>query len=156
LADFQKRLVPERTLRLIFLVMAAWDLLGGAIQLIFDSFLFRLKDGTEPAGVLAGRAFSGALFVTGALYLIAAMRPARYRFIIWLAVFEQLAAICTGVFHGAKGNLSWGGLVLPVGVAIALLVLLLLNYPRFLAEETAGEGEGEGGISGGEGPPSEE
>ena len=44
--------------------MAAWDLLGGAVQLVFNSFLFKLKDTVEPTGVLAGRAFSGALFVT--------------------------------------------------------------------------------------------
>ncbi|HUS82939.1 MAG TPA: hypothetical protein VM013_06765 [Dehalococcoidia bacterium] len=135
MADFQKRLVPTGTLRLIFLVMAGWDLLGGAAQLIFNSFLFSLKDSADPSGILAGRAFSGALFVTGALYLIAALNPARYRFILWLGVIEQLVVICTGVFHGARDDLGWSGLVLPIAAAIVLLILLLLNYPRMLPEE---------------------
>ena len=155
MANFQERLVPERSLRLIFLLMAAWDLLGGAIQLVFPSFLFRLKDAVEPSGVLAGRAFSGALFVTAVLYLIAALHPTRYRFILWLGVIEQLVAICAGVFHGARNDIGWGGLVLPIGVAIVLLVLLLLNYPRALPEEAAIE-EGEADVSGRERPPNEE
>jgi len=155
LANFQERLVPERSLRLIFLLMAAWDLLGGAAQLIFNSFLFKLKDAVEPSGVLAGRAFSGALFVTAILYLIAALHPTRYRFILWLGVIEQLIAICAGVFHGARNDIGWGGLVIPIAVAITLLVLLLLNYPRALPEEPAVE-EGEEGVSGGERPSDEE
>ena len=155
MANFQERLVPERSLRLIFLLMAAWDLLGGAVQLIFHSFLFRLKDAVEPSGVLAGRAFSGALFVTAVLYLIAALHPTRYRFILWLGVIEQLIAICTGVFHGARNDIGWGGLVIPIAAAIALLVLLLLNYPRALPEEAAVE-EGQEGVSGGERPPHED
>lgn len=155
MANFQERLVPERSLRLIFLLMAAWDLLGGAVQLVFHSFLFKLKDAVEPTGVLAGRAFSGALFVTAVLYLIAAWRPTRYRFILWLGVFEQLVAICTGVFHGARDDIAWSGLVLPIAVAIALLVLLLLNYPRALPEEAAVE-EGAPEVSGRERPPDEE
>lgn len=142
MANYQERLVPTRSLRLIFLLMAAWDFLGGAVQLAFRSFLFSLKDGVEPSGVLAGRAFSGALFVTGILYLIAALNPTRYRFILWLAVIEQLVATCTGVFHGARGDIGWGGLILPIGVAIALLVLVLLNYPRAMPEEIAVEDAG--------------
>jgi len=155
LASFQEKLVPERSLRLIFLLMAAWDLLGGAVQLVFNSFLFRLKDAVEPTGVLAGRAFSGALFVTAVLYLIAALHPTRYRFILWLGVIEQLVAICAGVFHGARDDVGWSGLVLPIGVAIALLVLLLLNFPRALPKGTAIE-EGEADASGRERPSDEE
>lgn len=154
MANFQERLAPERSLRLVFLLMAAWDLLGGVVQLVFNSFLFKLKDATEPSGALAGRAFSGALFVTAVLYLIAAWRPTRYRFILWLGVFEQLVAICTGIFHGARNDIGWSGLILPVGVAIALLVLLLLNYPRPLAQEAVEEGEAE--VSGRERPPDEQ
>jgi K+ transporter len=119
--------------------MAAWDLLGGTVQLVFNSFLFKFKDAVEPSGILAGRAFSGALFVTAILYVIAALNPTRYRFILWLAVVEQLVAICGGVFHGARSDLSWGGLVLPIAVAMALLIMLLLHYPHALPKEMAAE-----------------
>ena len=140
MANFQERLVPTGSLRVIFIVMAVWDLLGGAAQLIFNSFLFKLNDTADPSGILAGRAFSGALFVTAALYAIAALNPTRYRFIIWLAVAEQLVAICTGVFHGARNDIGWSGLIVPIGAAIALLILLLMNYPRTLPEEMEAEG----------------
>ncbi len=134
---FQERLVPIRSLRWVFLLMAAWDLLGGAVQLAFQSAIFKLKDSGEISGILAGRAFSGALFVTAALYLIAASRPTRYRFIFWLAAFEQLAAICTGIFHGARNDITWSGVIIPIAVAIGLLILLLINYPRPIREEPA-------------------
>jgi hypothetical protein len=157
LDNYQERLVPTHALRLIFLLMAAWDFLGGGVQLAFRSFLFHLKDGTELSGVLAGRAFSGALFVTGLLYVMAALHPTRYRFILWLAVAEQLIAICTGVFHGARSDVAWSGLMLPVAVAIALLILILLNFPRGLPEEAAVEEAGaEETTSEGERPPDEQ
>jgi hypothetical protein len=139
--------------------MAAWDFFGGAAQLALHSFLVSLKDGA-PDGILAGRAFSGALFVTGSLYLIAALHPTRYRFILWLAVAEQLIAVCTGVFHGARGDVAWSGLILSIAVAIALLILVLLNFPRGLPEEleeAIADEEGgpppEGTASAGEGSP---
>ncbi len=133
LSEYRERLVPTGSLRILLLVLAVWDFLGGGIQLALHSFLVSMKDGA-PNGIMAGRAFSGALFITGLLYLFAAFQPTRYRFILWLAVAEQLVAICTGVFHGARGNVSWGGVILPVAVAIALLILLLLNFPRGLPE----------------------
>ena len=162
MTEYQERLVPAGSLRLLLLVMAAWDFLGGAAQLAFHSFLVSVKDGA-PDGILAGRAFSGALFVTGSLYLIAALHPTRYRFILWLAVAEQLIAACTGVFHGARGDVAWSGLVLPIAIAIALLILVLLNFPRGMPEEMeeAGTGEEEapppeGTTSAGERPPQEQ
>jgi len=159
LTEYQERLVPTGSLRLLLLVMAAWDFFGGAAQLALHSFLVSLKDGA-PDGILAGRAFSGALFVTGSLYLIAALHPTRYRFILWLAVAEQLIAVCTGVFHGARGDVAWSGLILSIAVAIALLILVLLNFPRGLPEEleeAIADEEGgpptEGTASAGEGSP---
>jgi hypothetical protein len=68
-------------------------------------------------------------------------------------VFEQLVAICTGIFHGGRGDIGWGGLILPIGVAIGLLVLLLLNYPRPWPEELPVEAGGETEASGRETPP---
>jgi hypothetical protein len=145
----QDRLVPKQSLRAVFLLMAAWDVLGGIVQLIFNGFLFKLNNGGDVTGLLAARAFSGALFVTAALYVIAALNPIRYRFILWLGVVEQLIAICTGVFHGARSDVSWGGVVLPIAVAMTLLILLLMNYPRLmsgemLATEESAEPESEG------------
>jgi hypothetical protein len=137
--------------------MAAWDFFGGVVQLALRSFFVNLKD-IQPDGILAGRAFSGALFVTGSLYLIAALHPTRYRFILWLAVGEQLIAICTGVFHGARNDVAWGGLVLPIAVAIALMILVLLNFPRGISEELAASEAGEEAeaTSADEGPPGKE
>jgi hypothetical protein len=135
LKGYQDRLIPTGPLRTVLLLMVAWDLLGAVLQLMFDTSL--LSANAQPSGILAGRGYSGALFVTAALYLIAARNPVRYRFILWLAVFEQLVAIGTGIFHGARGDLKWTGEIIPVGVAIAFLVLLLLNFPRGEAEEMA-------------------
>ena len=142
MTDYQERLAPTGSLRLIFLSMALWDFLGGGIQLAFHSFLFDITKQAEMSGVLTGRAFSGALFVTGILYLIGARDPVRYRFILWLAVIEQLIAVCTGIFHGARSDIRWSDLVLPIGVAMLFLVLVLRNFPhteRVQWEEPGGE-----------------
>ncbi len=124
---YQKRLVPTGPLRIILLLMAAWDIIGAVVQLMFDTSLFRST--ASPPGSLPGRGFSGALFVTAAVYLIA-RNPVRYRPTLWLGVLEQLVAVCTGIFHGARQDLKWGDEIVPVGVAIAFLMLLLLNFPR--------------------------
>jgi ABC-type multidrug transport system permease subunit len=123
-----QRLTPTRRLQFILLLMALWDLLGAIVQLFFDSFLFSAE--AQPSGILAGRAFSGALVIPAVLYLYAARNPFRHRSILWLAVIEQLVAICTGVFHWAAEDLKFGGVVVPVAVAIAFLILVLLNFPR--------------------------
>ena len=132
--SYQKRLVPTGPLRIILLLMAAWDIIGAVVQLMFDTSLFSMR--AQPVGILAGRGFSGALFVTAALYLIAARNPVRYRNVLWLGVLEQLVAVCVGIFHGARQDLKWGGEIVPVGVAMAFLILLLLNFPRGGVEET--------------------
>ena len=133
--DYQKRLIPTGTLRLVFLIAALWDILGGVAGLSFSGPLLDIKD--TPSGILAARPFGSALFVIALLYLIAARDPLRHRFILWLAVLEQLIAIVIGVYQGASDNLKWEGLVIPVGMAIILLVLFLLNYPRARVEEFA-------------------
>ncbi|MGD0765856.1 MAG: hypothetical protein ABR978_06070 [Dehalococcoidia bacterium] len=113
--------------------MVAWDIIGAVLQLMFDTSLFSMH--AQPSGILAGRGYSGALFVTAALYVIAVRNPVRYRFILWLAVLEQFVAVGTGVFHAARQDLTWGGEILPVGVATVFLILLLLNFPRGEADE---------------------
>ena len=139
MSNFRERLVDARALRWVFLLMALWDLAGAVVQLALNSGVFKLHGTEAVSGVLAGRAFSGALFVTAAMYFVATWRPTRYRFIFWLAAFEQLIAICTGVFHGARNDITWSGVIIPIAVAIALLILLLINFPRSMREEPAFE-----------------
>lgn len=123
----QGRFTPTRRLQLILLLLAAWDLLGFVVQLLADTFVFEI-DG-ELNGVLAARALSGAIIVPAILYLYAARRPAQHRGILWIAVIEQLVAIGTGVFHLAAGTFDLEEMVIPVAVAIAFLIVVLLNFP---------------------------
>jgi hypothetical protein len=123
----QGRFTPTRRLQLILVLLAAWDLLGFVVPLLADSFLFGI-DG-ELDGILAGRVLSGAIIVPAVLYLYAARRPERYRGILWVAVIEQLVAIVTGVFHLAAGTVGLGEVVIPLAVAVAFLIVVLLNFP---------------------------
>ena len=136
----QQRLSIGKRLRLILLLMAAWDILGFFVQLYADTFAFRI-DG-DIKGVLAARALSGALIVPAVVYLYALRDPLRHRAVLWLAVIEQLVAICTAVFHLAADDFGLGSTVVPLAVAIAFLVLVLLNYPQGEEEEAAAEGTG--------------
>ena len=49
---------------------------------------------------------------------------------LWLGVIEQGATALFAVYHTAVGDIDFEGMVLPLAVAAALLVLLLTNMPR--------------------------
>ncbi len=138
--EHEQRLALGKRLRLILLLMAMWDLLGVVVQLYADSFAFRV-DG-ELDGFLAARALSGALIVPAVIYLYALRDPLRHRPVLWLAVIEQLAAICTAVFHLAADDFGLGSMVVPLAVAVAFLILVLLNYPRGEEEKAVAEDAG--------------
>ena len=138
--EHEQRLSLGKRLRLILLLMAMWDLLGAVVQLYTDSFAFRI-DG-ELEGFLAARALSGALVVPAVVYLYALRDPLRHRAVLWLAVIEQLVAICTAVFHLAADDFGLGSMVVPLAVAVAFLILVLLNYPRGEEEKAVAEGTG--------------
>lgn len=123
----QGRFTPTRRLQIILVLLAAWDALGFVVQLLADTFAFKI-DG-ELQGVLAARALSGALIVPVILYLYAARDPFRYRGILWIAVIQQLVAVATAVFHLAAGAFDLEEMVIPVAVAVAFLILVLLNFP---------------------------
>lgn len=118
----------QARIRLVLLALALWDVIGFLVQLSFDTAAFRVKGDVE--GFLAARTFSGSLIVLAAAYAYAARNPGRHRFVLWLAVLEQLAALVTGVAHWARSDLGAAESVVPILVAAAFLVLLLLNYPR--------------------------
>lgn len=118
----------QARIRLVLLALAAWDVVGFLVQLAFDSPAFRVNGDVE--GFLAARAVSGSLIVLAAAYAYAARNPSRHRFVLWMAVLEQLAGLVTGVAHWARGDLSAGESILPLVVAVAFLVLILFNYPR--------------------------
>ncbi len=124
----EQRLSLGKRLRLILLLMAVWDILGFLVQLYTDSFAFRVEGDME--GFLAARAFSGALIVPAVVYLYAIRDPLRHRAVLWLAAIEQLVAICAAVFHLAADDFGVGSVIVPLAVAIAFLVLVLVNYPR--------------------------
>ena len=138
--EHQQRPNLGRRLRLILLLMAAWDLLGFVVQLYADSFAFHI-DG-ELEGALAARALSGALIVPALVYLYALRNPLRHRAVLWLAVIEQLVAICTAVFHLAADDFGLRSMILPLAVAVAFLILVLLNFPRGEDEDAVAEGAG--------------
>ncbi len=122
-------IASQARIRLVLLALAAWDALGFLVELSFDTPAFRIKGG-DVEGFMAARAFSGSLIVLAAAYLYAARNPARHRFVLWLAVLEQLAALVTGIAHWARGDLSAGESIVPLLIAALFLVLILLNYPR--------------------------
>lgn len=123
-----QRMSPVKRLRLVLLLMAVWDLLGFLVQLYADTFFFEIDGNVD--GILAARAFSGALIIPAIIYIYALRDPLRHRAVLWLAVIEQLVAVLTAVFHLAGDTFELESVILPVAVAIAFLILVLLNFPR--------------------------
>ena len=121
---------PRFRLQLILALMIAWDALGLLAELSFGGFLFKLSD-AEIKGLISARgAFNGALIVPLILYVYAMRNPQRYRGLLWIGVVEQITSALAAVYHGARDDVAFGGVMVTLVVAIVLLVMLLLNMPR--------------------------
>ncbi len=112
--------------RVMLLLLAGWALLGAISEVFSSSFLFDLH-GRELDGVLGGRALSAEAIPLAVLYLYAARDPQRYRFVFWIAVIEQVAAIIANVYHWGAGDFSLESVILPIVVAGGLLALIFLH-----------------------------
>ena len=121
----------NRRLQFLLLLLIVWDALALAAELSFGGPLFEPSDG-EIGGFLAARgSFGGAALVPLVAYLYGFARgPLRHRGVLWLGVIEQGATALFAVYHAALGDIDFEGMVLPLAVAAALLVLLLTNMPR--------------------------
>lgn len=123
-------LSPRFRLQLILVLMIGWDALGLIAEVAFGGGLFKIK-GAEIGGILSARgAFNGALVVPLALYIYALRNPLRYRGLLWVGVLEHGVAALAAVYHLARDDISTVGAILSLIVALAIVVLLLLNMPR--------------------------
>lgn len=120
--------------RVLLTLLAAWAGLGALTEILSDSFLLDLKG--EANGILAGRALGGEAIALAALYLFAARDPARYRFVFWIALVEQVAAIILNFYHWGADDFGFESIILPVVVAIGFLVLLIPNLVQPRPEAT--------------------
>lgn len=120
--------------RVLLTLLAAWAGLGALTEILSDSFLLNLK--READGILAGRALGGEAIALAALYLFAARDPARYRFVFWIALVEQVAAIILNFYHWGADDFGFESIILPVVVAIGFLILLISNLVQPRAEAT--------------------
>src|SRR4051812_34629933 len=120
-----------RRLQLLLLAMILWDVLALVAELSFGSPLFKI-DGHKITGVLAARgSFDAAMAVPMAVYIYGIVRgPLRHRGVLWVGVVEQAATALAAVFHVAAGDITVGGIIVPLVVSMVLLVLLLLSMPR--------------------------
>jgi hypothetical protein len=116
----------QARLQLVLIALAAWNLLGFAIQLA-NARLIEI-DGID--GVLGGRAVSGSAAVLAIAYIYAARNPIRNRVILWLASIEQIVAVFAMTFHLARADVRFGEAVIPMIVAVVFLVLLTMYLPR--------------------------
>jgi hypothetical protein len=116
----------QARLQLILLTLAAWDLLAFLLELTNTRVL--TIDGIH--GVLGARSVSGATGVLAIAYLYAARNPLRHRIVLWLASLEQFLALFTCMFHWARGDIGFVQAAVPIAVAAAFLVLLMINLPR--------------------------
>lgn len=120
------RTASRARLQLLLLAVAAWNLVTFLLALASTA----LVDVERVDGVLGGAAVSGATAVLGVGYIYAARNPVRYRFIVWLALIEQVVALFSMTFHWARDDVSFGEVVVPMLVATLFLVLLLTTLPR--------------------------
>jgi hypothetical protein len=120
-----------RKLQLLLLAMIAWDLLALVAEASFGGPLLKIE-GDKIGGLLAARgSLGGAAAIAIVLYLYALIRgPIRHRGVLWAGVVEQGAGALAAVFHATAGDIKTTGMIAPLVVSIALLVLLLLSMPR--------------------------
>jgi len=113
-------------LQLILVVLAAWNILAFLLE-VTNAGPLHVGD---VDGVLGARAVSGSAGVLGVAYLYASRNPVRYRFVLWLALLDQLAAIFTAGFHWARGDIGFNEAIVPIVVAFAFGALLVAYMPR--------------------------
>lgn len=128
---------PIRGPRVILLLLAAWDLLGAATQLLADNALFSLQ-GQTVDGVLAARGFSGALVVPAIVYIYALRHPDRYHQVWWLALMEQVVAIASYFYHLGADHYGLEDAAVPIVASLILLVLVVLKLLPLERPEAAG------------------
>ena len=124
-------LSPRLRLQSILILLILWDVLGLFAELTFGGPLLHTS-GAKIGGVLAGRgSISGALVVPLTLYVYALVRgPMRYRGLVWVGVLEQAMVVVFAIYHVAAADVKLEGVVVPVVVSLALIVMLLMNMPR--------------------------
>ena len=122
--------LPTR-LKLVLILLIAWDVIGLLAELSFGSALMHISD-DRIGGLLAARgSLSGALVVPLALYIYALLRgPMRYVGLVWIGVLEQSMVVVFAIFHIGARDVKVEGAILPIVVSLALVVLLLVNMPR--------------------------
>jgi hypothetical protein len=122
----------NRRLQVALILLILWDLFALAAELSFGSPLLRLEDERIGGWLAARGSFSGAAMVTLVMYAFALLRgPSRHRGVLWAGVVQQAAAALFGVYHWASKDITLEGMALTLAVSLGLLVVLLLNMPRF-------------------------
>ncbi len=118
--------------RIVFILLAAWAIIGALTEFFTSSGLFVDLKGRELDGALGGRALGWEAVPLALLYLYASRDPDRYRRVFWLALVEQAAAIVANVYHWGAGDFSFESIVIPVIVAggLGVLVFLQIFQPR--------------------------
>jgi hypothetical protein len=120
-----------RRLQFVLLLLILWDVFALLAELTTGGPFFKLE-ADEVTGWLAAKgSFSGAALIPISVYVYALVRgPMRHRSVFWVAVVEQIGTALFAVFHLSTGVLEFEGFIGPVAVSLALLVVVLLNFPR--------------------------
>jgi hypothetical protein len=114
--------------RVVLLLLATWAILGALTEIFSDSLILELNG--EADGILAGRALGGEAIALAVVYSYAARDPERYRFVLWVALVEQTAAIVLNFYHWGADDFGLESIVLPIAVAGGFLFLITPNLLR--------------------------
>jgi hypothetical protein len=130
--DSHRSLSSGRRLQFVLLLLLLWDTLALVAELSFGGPLLKIADDGDVTGWVAAKgSFGGAMVVPMALYFYALVRgPLRYRNILWVGAIEQGAVALFAVFHVATDVMHVEGIILPLLISSALLVVVLVNMPR--------------------------
>jgi hypothetical protein len=125
------RISPRLRLQFALLLLVAWDAVGILAELSFGGSLFKVS-GDKIDGILGARgAMGGALIVPLSLYVYALVRgPLRYRGLVWIGVLEQAMVVVFSLYHIVADDIVAEAAILPIVIALALLVVVLVNMPR--------------------------
>ena len=120
-----------RNLQFILLLLIIWDVFALVAEIAAGSPFFKLEAGEATGWLAAKGSFSGATLVPISVYVYALVRgPLRHRSVFWVATVEQIGTALFATFHLSTGLLEVEGYVIPVVVSLALLIVVLANFPR--------------------------
>jgi hypothetical protein len=121
----------RRVLQGLLALWGVWEVLNAALSMFAPaagaSLVGWVANWNDPQLFAMSQQYGLAMFLLGAVYLIAATDPVRYRVVVWLVVAEQVLGILLGAYNTFGLNqLTTTQFITQVVINVVVMVIFLI------------------------------